>query len=84
MISQEDAIVAAFLNLIGFDVVFLVPTGYQSVERYYQRPVMEEHQIGEYVYDMRVPNLQRIAEKTQKSAAKAKQGGFFANIFNKK
>ncbi|MEE5992786.1 MAG: YceG family protein [Oscillospiraceae bacterium] len=84
VISQEDAIVAAFLNLIGFDVVFLVPTGYQSVEKYYQKSLMEEHQTGEYIYDMRVPNLQRMAEKTQKSAAKAKQGGFFANIFNKK
>ena len=83
VISQEDAIVAAFLNLIGFDVVFLVPTGYQSVEKYYQKAMMEEHQLGEYIYDMKVPNLQRMAEKTQKSAAKAKQGGFFANIFKK-
>ena len=84
VISQEDAIVAAFLNLVGFDVVFLVPTGYQSVEKYYQKSLIEEHQIGEYIYDMRVPNLQRMAEKAKKDAEKQKKGGFFSNIFNKK
>ena len=57
MISLEDAILTAFLNRIGFDVVFFVPTGYQNVEKHFNRKLMEEHQIGEYVYDLRVPNL---------------------------
>lgn len=57
MISKEDAILTAYLNLVGFDILFLVPTGYQSVERYFNRRIMEEHQIGEYMYDLRVPNL---------------------------
>ena len=57
MISLEDSIMTAFLNLIGFDIVFFVPTGYQSVEKYFNKKVMEEHQIGEYVYDLTVPDL---------------------------
>lgn len=57
MISLEDAILTAFLNRIGFDIVFFVPTGYQNVEKYFNRKLMEEHQIGEYVYDLHVPNL---------------------------
>lgn len=57
MISLEDSILTAFLNRIGFDVVFFVPTGYQNVEKYFNRKLMEEHQIGEYVYDLHVPNL---------------------------
>lgn len=56
-ISAEDSILTAFLNLAGFDVVFFVPTGYQTVERYFTRNVMEEHQIGEYQYDMRIPDF---------------------------
>lgn len=57
MISLEDSIVVAFLNLIGFDIVFFVPTGYQSIEKYFNRNIFEEHQIGEYVYDLQIPDL---------------------------
>ncbi len=57
MISLEDSIIVAFLNLVGFDIVFFVPTGYQNVEKYFNKKIFEEHQIGEYLYDMRIPNL---------------------------
>lgn len=60
VISLEDSILAAFLNLIGFDIVFFVPTGYQSVEKHFNKKIMEEHQIGEYVYDLTVPDLKRL------------------------
>ena len=57
IISLEDSILMAFLNLAGFDIVFFVPSGYQNVENYFNKKVMEEHQIGEYVYDLTVPDL---------------------------
>lgn len=57
LISLEDSILAAFLNMVGFDVAFFVPTGYQNIEKYFNRKLMEEHQIGEYVYDLQVPNM---------------------------
>lgn len=63
VISLEDSILVAFLNLIGFDIVFFVPTGYQSVEKHFTKNLMEEHQIGEYLYDMEVPNLDSISLK---------------------
>lgn len=55
MVSLEDGILIAFLNLVGFDIALFVPTGYQTVERYFRRPLMEEHQIGEYMYNLPVP-----------------------------
>ncbi|MCI9122962.1 MAG: hypothetical protein HFH35_02620 [Eubacterium sp.] len=61
MISLEDTILTAFLNLVGFDVVFFVPTGYQNVEKYFDKKLIEEHQTGEYVYDLRVPNLESLS-----------------------
>lgn len=67
MISLEDSILTAFLNLSGFDVVFFVPTGYQSIEKHFNRKVMEEHQIGEYVYDLNVPDFGRIPSNTRHS-----------------
>lgn len=61
VISLEDSILAAFLNLIGFDVIFFVPTGYQSIEKHFNKKLMEEHQIGEYKYDLKVPDLKGLS-----------------------
>lgn len=60
IISLEDSILTVFLNLIGFDVVFFVPTGYQSIEKHFNKILMEEHQIGEYMYDLQVPDFDKI------------------------
>lgn len=59
-ISLEDSIMTVFLSCMGFDILFFVPTGYQSVERYICQDLMEEHQIGEYQYDLQVPNLREL------------------------
>ena len=57
MLSLEDTVSVAFFNRLGFDILFFVPTGYQCVEKYFNRNLMEEHQIGEYVFDLRIPKL---------------------------
>ena len=46
-LSLEDTITVAFVHLIGFDILFFVPTGYQCVERYFNQNIMEEHKLGE-------------------------------------
>ena len=53
------AILLTFLNLAGFDVVFFVPTGYRAVERHFARANFEEHQIGDYIYDLPIPDFRR-------------------------
>ncbi len=62
-LSLEDSIMAAFLNRIGFDILFFVPTGYQVVEKYFQVRMVEEHQIGEFIYDLAVPDFNRISSR---------------------
>lgn len=57
MLSLEDSIIVAFLNLLGFDILFFVPTGYQCVEKHFTKKLMEEHQIGGYQYDLAIPDL---------------------------
>lgn len=74
VLSLEDSILAAYLHLVGFDVLFFVPTGYQTVERHFQGGLLEEHQAGEYMYDLRVPELPRGAAKTRK--------GWLDKLFN--
>lgn len=72
IISIEDSILMVFLNLIGFDVLFFVPTGYQSVENHIKRDLLEEHQIGEYVYDLRVPNFDEIPSNNRQQGWREK------------
>ena len=72
VISLEDSILTAFLHLIGFDIVFFVPTGYQSIEKYFNGQLMEEHQIGEYKYDMQVPDLNNISTNSTRPSWRRK------------
>ncbi len=60
VLSLEDTIQAAFLNLVGFDILFFVPTGYQCIEQHLNRNLIEEHQIGEYVYDLQIPDFDAV------------------------
>ena len=69
-ISSADAILMAYLNVIGFDVLFFVPTGYQTIERYFTKPVVDEHMIGDYMYDLPVPNFGIPSGSTGKPAKK--------------
>ncbi len=64
VISLEDSILAAYLNLIGFDILFFVPTGYQSIEKYFNGRIMEEHEIGEYLYDLQVPDFKGFSSRS--------------------
>ena len=59
-IPVEDSISMALLNLIGFDVVFFVPTGYRSVENNYTFTPFCEHQVGDYMYDLGIPDFSTI------------------------
>lgn len=54
-ITLESSIILNYLSLIGFDIVFFVPTGYQTIEKYFAQPI-KEHQIGQYVYDLKIPS----------------------------
>lgn len=64
-ISLEDSILMAFLNLLGFDILFFVPTGYQTVERFFNRKLMEEHQVGDYMYDLNIPDFGSLPSATR-------------------
>ncbi len=57
----EDAILTAFLHLTGFDVLFFVPTGYQTVEFHFTKKIMQEHQIGAYLYDVPIPDFRTVS-----------------------
>ena len=59
LISLEDTIYLTFLHLLGFDVALFVPTGY-NMENYFNLKLMEEHQLGDYIYDIQIPDWESI------------------------
>ena len=65
--TLEDAILITFLNLIGFDVVLFVPTGYQTIERYLNDNYPVEHQIGDYLYDLQIPDFSTLPQPKSRS-----------------
>lgn len=69
-LSLEDSILVAFLNLVGFDILFFVPTGYQSIEKYFQKPFANEYQLGPYRYDLQVPDFRTLHEGGKSSIRK--------------
>ncbi|MCH5186168.1 MAG: hypothetical protein J1F64_08600 [Oscillospiraceae bacterium] len=68
MPSLEDAVLLALLSYIGFDVVIFSPGGYCTVEKYYNKNILVNHIIGEYIFDM------DMSEKRQNT-------GIFGKIF---
>ena len=65
--SLEDAIMFTFLNKLGFDIILFVPTGYQTIEQYLQDNYPVEHQIGEYQYDLNVPDFNTLSSVKSRS-----------------
>lgn len=63
--TKEDSILLAYLSLIGFDIAMFVPTGYTGVERFYTKRIVTEHQVGEYKYDLRIPNLNSVKRSSE-------------------
>lgn len=73
--SLEDCIYLAFLNLIGFDIIIYVPTGYRTVGKYLPQQILEQHQIGEYLFDLNVPNLKGFGKSVGSIFGKWFRGG---------
>lgn len=73
----EDCIGFALLSVMGFDVGLFVPTGYQVFEQNFNKVFWEEHQAGDYLYDLHIPALK------QEEGGLSQIGGFFNRIFKR-
>ena len=51
-------------------MIFYIPTGYQSAEKYYTDGVMNCLETGEYVFDLTVPDLSKRIADPKKSIFK--------------
>jgi len=76
-LSLEDTIYAVFLNQVGFDVLFFVPTGYRCVKNHYAGSALTEHQAGQPVYDLQVPDFAEVRPRGDKT-------GFWQKLLNRR
>ncbi|MDE6592563.1 MAG: YceG family protein [Oscillospiraceae bacterium] len=63
VITPEDSVMTALLGLLGFDVLYFLPTGYRCAESYLKPGAIEEHKIGEYMFDLAVPNFKSYSKR---------------------
>ncbi len=79
----EESIVIAFLHLIGFDILMFTPTGYRVIENHYTQQFFIEHDIGEFMYDLKIPTTIQ-GEKIGENATNVEiQEGFFKKLFGR-
>jgi hypothetical protein len=52
IITLEETILLQYLSFLGFDVVMFIPTGYNTIEKYFNKKLFTEYQIGDYMYDL--------------------------------
>ena len=77
--SDEDSIVLCFLNLFGFDITILTPTGYNNIEEKIKEKFYDTHKLEEVCFNLPLPKF-----NDEKKYTKEKVKGFLSNIFNLK
>lgn len=73
--SDEDFIMLAFLNLIGFDIVIFTPTGYNNIEQKIDEKYFDTHKLEDIKFNLELPNLKSIRKNKNKS------NSFWSNLF---
>ncbi len=59
--SENDAILLAYFNLIGLDVVIFTPTNYKTIEHQIKPSLLDVHQLPFVKYDLELPLLSNIS-----------------------
>lgn len=61
--SDEDSIIITFLNLIGFDILIITPTGYNNIENQIPRKYYDIHKLEKINLNLELVDLDNINKK---------------------
>jgi len=75
--SENDAILLAYFNLIGLDVIIFTPTNYKTIEQYIKPNLYDVHQLPLVKYDLALAQLNSI------TAVSAHKPGLLSWLFNR-
>lgn len=73
--SEEDSIVLAFLNIMGFDILIFTPTGYNNIEDKIVQKYYDTHKLEKIKLDFDI---------TQSDSSKGKFNSLLNGLFRKK
>lgn len=65
--NENDAILLAYFNLIGLDILIFTPTNYITLDHYIKPSLFDLHQLPLVKYDLILPELNSISEVSKKS-----------------
>ena len=75
--SENDAILLAYFNLIGLDVVIFTPTNYKTIEQHIKPSLFDVHQLPLVKYDLALVSLNTI------SSTSTSKPGLLSWLFNR-
>lgn len=82
MFSLEDCIYILFLNFVGFDIAIFTPTGYRNIEKYIDLEAFQEHQVGEYLFNINIPPLK--CRNTAGNPKRSNERNFIDRLFGRR
>ncbi|KGK90083.1 hypothetical protein DP73_08500 [Desulfosporosinus sp. HMP52] len=74
--SESDAIILAYFNRIGLDVLVLTPTNYKTIDQYIKPAYFDLFQLPQVKFDLDMPSLADIP------ATSAQKPGLLSRFFN--
>ncbi|MFZ3373223.1 MAG: YceG family protein, partial [Desulfitobacteriaceae bacterium] len=82
--SEDDAILLAYFNLIGLDVVIFTPTNYNTIEQQLKPSLFDVYQLPFVKFDLVMPALSSIGASTAKPSFLSRFLKPTKNIFREK
>ena len=82
--SESDAILLAYFNIIGLDIVIFTPTNYRTIERHIKPSFLEVHQLPLVKFDLTMPALHNIETSTTKPGLFSRIMNYAKNVSDKK
>lgn len=55
--SLQDSILVTYLSLLGFDILLVVPTGYNILNAHTTRELFKNHEFGNYEYNFKLGDI---------------------------
>lgn len=55
--SLQDSILVTYLSLLGFDILLVVPTGYNVLNAHVTRELFKNHEFGNYEYNFKLGDI---------------------------
>jgi len=78
LFNDEDSIILSFLNLMGFDILILTPTGYNNIEQVIHEKYYDNHKLETVKFDLELPDFNSLAG-SQKEVSRSFWSGLFGN-----